>query len=258
MRVPRVARSFFALLTVVLLAAPLLTGCGDNDSITGAPADPTSDFVIEDPLDGVLNATMGVTPVEPGPRIDRLADALGLTDEQKAALAEAYAVFRAGIEALKDQVKDGSLTRDEAHAAADLLRADFEAALQVILTAEQYEQLQEMRQNRDCQSRGHRDPEARWTAWLTEIGADEAQVDAVFAALATLHDGLRDLRDQVKAGDLTRDEAREAAEALREAFDAALQEILTEEQYAALQELRPDQPPRRQDPPGPPGRRGGR
>ena len=44
----------------------------------------------------------------------------------------------------------------------------------------------------------------------------------------------------MRAGDIDREEAKAAAQALRDDFDASLQEILTEEQYAALVELRPD------------------
>ena len=62
-------------------------------------------------------------------------------------------------------------------------------------------------------------------------------------AMETLRTGMQDLHSQVRSGDLTREEARSLAEDLRNAFDAELQTIrtiLTEEQYAALQELRPD------------------
>jgi len=225
------------LLAFTLVATFALIGCG-SESITSPGLTDTA--LVEDPLDGVLNSTEARTPADPGERIARLAAALDLTEEQVAALTDAYGVFRAGIDDLKAQVDAGDLTRDEAKALAADLREAFEAELQVILTPEQYDLLQEMRQNKDGGRRGHRDRSDRWNAWMEEIGADEAQLEAINAAAGIFHDGMKALHEQVKDGTLTRGEVKDEAKALRDAFDAALQEILTEEQYAMLLELRPD------------------
>ena len=124
-----------------------------------------------------------------------------------------------------------------------MLRDAFEAELQLILTEEQWDLLQQMRQDAHGphgNHMGNQNPYDRWHDWLNEIDADEDQSAEVFAALDVLRAGIRDLRDQVHDGTLTREEARDAIEILRADFEAALQSILTEEQYAALQELRPD------------------
>ena len=60
------------------------------------------------------------------------------------------------------------------------------------------------------------------------------------ATLETLRAGMEDTRSQARAGDLTREEAKFQAEALRDQFVLDLQSILTAEQFAQLQELRPD------------------
>ena len=226
-------------LTLVLLATMVLAGCSGEDSITSS-APGTSSALVEDPLDGVLNSTLDYTPADPETRIDKLAEALGLDEEQKEALLVAYIEFRTGIAALKDQVASGELTIDEAREQAIILRDAFEAELQVILTPEQYDLLQEMRQNRHVRGKGDRDPQTRWDTWLEEIGADEDQVAAIMVALETFREAMQDLRSQVASGDLTREEAIVLAQDLRAAFDAELQTILTPEQYAALQDLRPD------------------
>lgn len=242
------------LLPIVLLSL-LVIGCSENDSISG-PTDGSElgedpGVLVEDPFEGALNSTLGFTPPDPGDRIDRLAEFLGLDEDQKEAMAAAYAEFRDGIDALRDQVISGELTRDEAHELSAALRESFEAELQVILTAEQYELLQELRDGRGGlgdgpghkpgdPGRGDGDPHALWMSWLTEIGADSSQKEAIIEALEALHEGLMDIRTQVKDGSLTRDEARDAAQELRAAFDELLQSTLTEEQYDALGELRPD------------------
>lgn len=233
-------KSIVPLVLVLVGVMFMLTGCSQDEMTS--PVD-NQTFSAEDPLDDALKSLDGRIPTDPQDRLARLAEVLGLDEDQLAALAEAYTVFRDGIADLRTQVRDGEMTQDEARAAALALRDAFEAECQVILTAEQWDLLQAMR-DEGRQRRGHnsqhRDANDLWSSWLTEIGADEDQVAAVIEALQTLHTGMMDLRDQVQDGTLTREAAREAAEILRADFDVALQTILTEQQYQALQDLRTD------------------
>ena len=120
-----------------------ISGCGEDMTGTNGGFE-----LVQDPLDGVLNSTEGATPPDAQSRIDRLAQVLGLDDEQKAAFAAAYDAFRTGVHALREQVGSGDLPMDEAREAAHALRDVFEAEVQTILTEEQWNLLQEMRQNR--------------------------------------------------------------------------------------------------------------
>jgi len=226
-------------LTVVLLALAL-GGCGNDDATAPAVDSPT---IAADPLDDALKSLGEPAPVGTADRVACLADALGLDEDQVAALTEAYATFRAGMQDLRDQVIAGDLTLEEARAAAMDLREAFEAELQVILTAEQWDLFQELRlggANHMGPRYRDRDPAARWTEMLLAIGADQDQVADVLAALDVFLTGMEDIRAAVMDGSMTREEARDAAMELRNDFDAALRSILTPEQYAALQELRPD------------------
>jgi hypothetical protein len=229
-------RHLLVLVGVVLLVA----GCS-QDEMTSPVVNST--FSAEDPLDDALKSLDGRIPTDPQDRLARIAEVLGLDEDQLAALAEAYTIFRDGMADLQTQVRNGDMTLEEAREAALVLREAFEAECQVILTAEQWDLLQAMRdegRQRMGHNHQHRNAHDLWSAWLTEIGADEAQVTAILEALATLHTGMVDLRDQVREGTLTREEAFEVAATLRADFDAALQTILTEDQYQALQDLRTD------------------
>lgn len=240
----RLSPSFLLLSVLMIFASLAVIGCSDNSTI--APEVPTLDVsaVAEDPLDGALDSTDGCTPKDPTARIDRLAEVLGLDEVQKEAFLTAFLTFRDGVIALRDQVVAGELTIEEARAQAAILREAFEAELQIILTPEQYDMLEEMRRVRDRirerKEDGTCDKYQRWELWLAEVGADSAQTADVFAALDVLHDGIRDLIIQVQDGTITREEAIAAAKVLRDEFDAALQAILTAEQYEALLALRPD------------------
>jgi len=224
--------------TALLLGSLHLAGCSNDEGVTGV--NPAQTALAADPLDGVLTSTLGYTPEGPSDRIQRLADALGLSEGQEEALLAAYTEFRDGLEALRSQVTAGDLTWEEARGLAEALRDGFEAQLQVLLTEEQYDLLQEMRAARHHPPRHERRLADRWSAWLTQIGATEDQVTDVMAALQTLHDGMEDLHSRIVAGELTREEAMDAAKALRDTFDASLRSILTPEQYEQILVLRPD------------------
>ncbi|HSG29600.1 MAG TPA: hypothetical protein VLA34_14055 [Candidatus Krumholzibacterium sp.] len=244
MRPLRLSPSFLLLSALIMLASLAVTGCSEKSTVV--PEVPTLDVsaVAEDPLEGALDSTDGCTPGDPVARIDRIAEVLGLDEIQKEALLTAFLTFREGVIALRDQVIAGELTIEEARAEAAILREAFEAELLVILTPEQYDMLEDMRRIRDrIRDRvedGTCDKYQSWDIWLTEVGADSAQIAAVYEALDVLHDAIRDLIIQVQDGTITREEAIAATKVLREEFDAALQAILTPEQYEALLALRPD------------------
>ncbi len=225
---------------LILLASTAMIGCSEDS--TTAPETSLLSRIAEDPFDEVLTSTDGYTPENPVTRIDRLAEKLGLDETQKEAVLTAYLAFRAALVELRDLVRAGEITLEEARAEALILREAFEAELMVILTPEQYDLLQEMRRVRErIRELTHAtDKYVRWEEWLTEIGADSTQMADIYIALETLHEGIRDLVSQVNDGLITREEAIAAATILREEFDAALQSILTEEQYEALLALRPD------------------
>lgn len=247
------------LVALAVLAVAVMTGCSGDNSITNSvpdqeqiPQDEMS-LLMTDPLDNSLDTTDGYTPAEPGPRIERLAEVLGLTEEQTQALYDLYVQFRADQVEIREACRSGEITIEEARAQMEELRAELEAEIQLILTPEQYELLLEMRSQRPHGEPGgpggpdnpghHGQPGfAIWEVWLDEIGADESQTDAVFSALEDLHTAMADLRVQVREGVLTPQEAREQAVLLREEFDTELQTILTPEQYEQLLELRPDCP----------------
>jgi len=174
-------------------------------------------------------------------RVDRILQ-VGLDDTQKEAFLAAYLEFRSAVTDLRELVRAGDITIEEARAQAAVLREAFEAEIQLILTPEQYDLLQEMRRIRDRvrDKINATDKYVRWELWLTEIGADSTQIADVILALDIMHEGIRDLATQVKAGEVTRAEALAAIQLLRDEFDAALQAILTVEQYEALLALRPD------------------
>lgn len=232
-----------ALIVSALLAALLLCGCSQDDSTS--PMTPTDQeaFTVDDPLDDVLKSTDGETPSDPEDRLARLAEVLELDADQLAAFTLVYTEFHDAVDALRAQVQAEEITIEEAREAVALLREAFEAELMVILTEDQWNLLQEMRQNRPGHGGPHHPrltPLERWTEWLTVIDADVDQTAAILEALDIRVVGIQALRDQLQEGTMTIEEMREAAILLRADFHAIVQSTLTEDQLQALRDLRPD------------------
>ena len=174
---------------------------------------------------------------------DRIRVALELTDDQQQELAAMREEFKQAAQEIRVQVRDGSLTREEARPQLEVQREARREALAEVLTTEQLEQLEQLKAaNAERRgSRGHHHGGLRGRAMrrvFQALGLSEDQR----LALQTLRDEARqahrEIRAQVKEGSLTREEARPLLQAQREARRGALVQILTPEQLGQLEDLR--------------------
>lgn len=252
------SRSFLATFASVLIILFAVAGCSDDSVTAPAGSGETTGGDTTQPLDESMFDAYAYVGVEgfSGDRVDgwsRLAELLGLTDEQVDQMQVAFQNFREALRDLREQVRQGALTREEAYEQAQLLRAEYEELLQTILTPEQYELLLELRrQNSD--STGPREPGphhgqnenggpvdhaiVHWDHLADRLELSDQQIADLSAAGEELRNDLLALQELIRSGELTREEAREEARLLREAYEETIQSILTEEQYALLMELR--------------------
>jgi Spy/CpxP family protein refolding chaperone len=171
---------------------------------------------------------------------------LDLTPEQQEALTALLETHRETMRGLREDLRAGSITREEFHAAALEQREALEAEVREILTDEQEARLEELR----CERRAERAAEQLERLgdhlevkidFLTRVLAlDEAQQTELRSILEGSLDRMRDLLEQVQACTLSREEAREARAEIRDETAAAIGAILTEEQaqrFDALREL---------------------
>ncbi|ABC26985.1 hypothetical protein HCH_00063 [Hahella chejuensis KCTC 2396] len=91
-----------------------------------------------------------------GPNIDRLAEKLSLTEEQKAQFQTIMEESREQRHSLKEQYKP---QREEMHTAMENLRTQTDAKLATVLNAEQMEKLKEMHEARGQHKERRRHPE---------------------------------------------------------------------------------------------------
>ncbi|WLQ13000.1 Spy/CpxP family protein refolding chaperone [Hahella aquimaris] len=91
-----------------------------------------------------------------GPNIDRLAEKLALTDEQKTQFETIMEESREQRHTLMEQYKP---QREEMHTAMENLRTQTDAKLGAVLNAEQMEKLKEMHEMRGQHKERRRHPE---------------------------------------------------------------------------------------------------
>lgn len=165
----------------------------------------------------------------PRPRLDRLQEALGLTDDQVAQIEAIINDTRVSLQRIREQVRDGSLTREEAREQIRALHEDQRSRIEAVLTEEQLAQWEALREQHGRQF--HRPPLQRFLQ-LTDEQA--AQLEAI---MHSTWEQLHAIRDQVEAGTLAPEEARAQIRALREAEREQIASILDEDQLRRFSRL---------------------
>lgn len=209
-------------------------GCGAADTAVASDtgADVTS-VTGSDVASGQLGLAEGEDAVKAeraGDRrhdLSRLTELLGLTSDQAAQIATIAQETRDALSALRQQVRDGGLTRAEAHAQAKALRDQQKAQIEALLTAEQLAKFQALRSHH-----GHPFDLARMTALL---GLSAEQVAAIQAVMDETQAKVQEIKAQVEAGTLTPEAARPQIDALMRAGHDAIKAALTAEQLAKLE-----------------------
>ncbi len=177
------------------------------------------------------------------PDCGRLAEVLGLSDEQVAQIQKYEQETRDALAALRQQVKDGSLSKEDAHAQGKALRDAEKANILGVLTAEQQAKFAELRSHHGRPFDLER---------LTKLLAlDDAQVAQLKTIMSDTKTKVEDLRSQVESGAITQDEGRTQIKALLDAQLGAIKGVLTAEQIAKLEAAAPGGPERPRDGGGP-------
>ena len=142
---------------------------------------------------------------------------LDLTQEQTDAIQDVLEKYRPQMEAIRDQVRDGSLTREEARTRAEAIRDSIRTEIEALLTPEQLDALEARRQEFDDRRADRQDAREQAHAAMVEALGLTAEQQAEIDAL--------------RAGPKTEGTRADT----REAHRAALEAILSEEQLEVVQ-----------------------
>jgi polyhydroxyalkanoate synthesis regulator phasin len=156
-----------------------------------------------------------------------------LTDAQKEQAQTIRESVRAELEALKASVAAGEITAEEARATMQELRESVREQIEALLTDEQKAELEALRAEREAEREARREEARLVRNDVLGLDADEA---AAFDAISEGNRATAEaLREQVRNGEITRDEAHAAMLTLRDERNTQLAAMLDETQLEIVQ-----------------------
>lgn len=151
-----------------------------------------------------------------------------LTDDQQAEAEEIRSRYHEQFEAIREQVRSGELTQEEAAAQAEALHNAMAEEVRNILTDDQIAALEDRIAARGDQAEAHLAKNKE--AMIGALGLSEDQVSALDELHGSQCTAFQRLIDQVQAGEITREEFRSGVERIVNAKWDAYSGILDDEQ----------------------------
>lgn len=225
-------------------------GCGDGGSLSSDVQSITGSDVSGEQLalpDGDGRGAMDGAGRAERSEIDRLKALLSLTDDQVAQIQPILDATRQALEAVRAQVKAGTLSRDDAHAQVKALHDAQKSQILALLTPEQQAKWSEMREH-------HCGP-FDITKLADALGLSADQVTQIQAITSASQDKVNAVNAQVEAGTLSKDEAHAQIKQIMDDTKTAIDGVLTAEQKAQLAKMMEHRRGHRGGPP--PGGSGG-
>ena len=144
-----------------------------------------------------------------------------LTDDQKVTFKAIKVAYKERFKAIHEQVKDGTLSKEDAKAQKDALREALKAEIDVLLTDEQKAQLEQNKADRKEKRKAYRD--STKAVKVAVLGMTTDQLTAFDAAHQEARDAARALFEKSKNGDIDKDTLREG---LKNIFAAKNEKML--------------------------------
>ncbi len=144
-----------------------------------------------------------------------------LTDDQKVTFKAIKVAYKERFKAIHEQVKDGTLSKEDAKAQKDALREALKAEIDVLLTDEQKAQLEQNKADRKEKRKAYRD--STKAVKIAVLGMTTDQLTAFDAAHQEARDAAKALFEKSKNGDIDKDTLREG---LKNIFAAKNEKML--------------------------------
>ena len=144
-----------------------------------------------------------------------------LTDDQKVTFKVIKVAYKERFKAIHEQVKDGTLSKEDAKAQKDALREALKAEIDALLTDEQKAQLEQNKADRKEKRKAYRD--STKAVKIAVLGMTTDQLTAFDAAHQEARDAAKALFEKSKNGDIDKDALREG---LKNIFAAKNEKML--------------------------------
>ncbi len=130
-----------------------------------------------------------------------------LTDDQKVTFKAIVTAYKERFKAIHEQVKDGSLSKEEARSQMDALKEAMQAEVDALLTEEQKAQIDQNKADRETERQAYKDSSK--AVMVDVIGMTAEQVTAFDEANKEARDAAMALFEQAQNGDIDKDTLRE-------------------------------------------------
>ena len=130
-----------------------------------------------------------------------------LTDDQKVTFKAIMVAYKEKFKAIHSQIKDGSLTKEDAGVEMKALREAMKAEIDFLLTDEQKTQLEQNKADREVERQAYKDSSK--AVMVDVIGMTAEQVTAFDEANKEARNAAMALFEQAKNGDIDKDTLRE-------------------------------------------------
>ena len=151
-----------------------------------------------------------------------------LTDDQKDLYKAMMAAYKEKFKSLRDQVKDGSLSKEDAKVQMKALKDALRAEVDALLTDDQKAQLEQNKADRNAKRQAYRDSSK--AVMVEALGMTEDQVSAYDAANQEAKDATSALFEQAKNGDIDRETLRASLKLVFTAKNEKLTAIFDDQQ----------------------------
>ena len=130
-----------------------------------------------------------------------------LTDDQKVTFKAIVTAYKERFKAIHEQVKDGSLSKEEARSQMDALKEAMQAEVDALLTEEQKAQIDQNKADRETERQAYKDSSK--AVMVDVIGMTAEQVTAFDEANQEARNAAMALFEQAQNGDIDKDTLRE-------------------------------------------------
>lgn len=155
-----------------------------------------------------------------------------LTDDQKVTFKAIKVAYKERFKAIHEQVKDGTLSKEDAKAQKDALREALKAEIDALLTDEQKAQLEQNKADRKEKRKAYRD--STKAVKVAVLGMTTDQLTAFDAAHQEARDAAKALFEKSKNGDIDKDALREGLKNIFAAKNEKMLGILDDSQLEII------------------------
>ena len=155
-----------------------------------------------------------------------------LTDDQKVTFKAIKIAYKEKFKAIHEQVKDGTLSKEDAKAQKDALREALKAEIDALLTDEQKAQLEQNKADRKEKRKAYRD--STKAVKIAVLGMTTDQLTAFDAAHQEARDAAKALFEKSKNGDIDKDTLREGLKNIFAAKNEKMLDIFDDSQIEII------------------------